>query len=113
LSCHLSLACDALQVKWGELEPVWEETFTLYVPRKEKQILRLRMIDKNKLLSDVDMGTVMVAISDLIEKPGQKLALQLQGVQVMNATAPCYVSCFSFTDFCSVFGMILVIDTAC
>eukprot|EP00775_Hariotina_reticulata_P003437 gene3437-3709_t len=86
------------EVKWGELEPVWEQTFTLYVPRKEKQILRLRMIDKNKLLSDVDMGTVMVPISTLTEKPGQKVTLQLRGSNNAQGTLTISAHFLPFED---------------
>jgi hypothetical protein len=46
----------------------------------EKDVLRLRVIDKNKLISDVDLGVVMMPVAALMEQQGQQLQLDLKGV---------------------------------
>lgn len=66
-------------VKWGELDPEWQETHTLYVTNTDKDVLRLRVIDKNKLMADVELGVVMVAVADLLNGEGQQLELRLRG----------------------------------
>jgi Ca2+-dependent lipid-binding protein len=66
-------------VRWGELSPSWDETHTLYVSNVEKDVLRLRVIDKNKLISDVDLGVVMMPVAALMEQQGQQLQLELKG----------------------------------
>jgi Ca2+-dependent lipid-binding protein len=66
-------------VRWGDLSPSWDEMHTLYVTNAEKDVLRLRVIDKNKLISDVDLGVVMMPVAALIEQQGQQLELELKG----------------------------------
>ena len=38
---------------WGDLNPKWNETYYLYVQQRAKSTLKLRVLDKNKLMSDV------------------------------------------------------------
>lgn len=69
----------ATDVRWGELSPAWGSTHTLYVTCASTDVLKLRVIDKNKLISDVDLGTVMVPLPQLLATPGARLELPLRG----------------------------------
>jgi hypothetical protein len=65
---------------WGDVNPVWKkETHNLYVPQRSKAVLKLRVIDKNKLRSDIDLGVVMTGLDVLLDKPGRKVELPLKG----------------------------------
>lgn len=68
-----------LQVVWGNLNPTWKETYYLYVQQRPKAVLKLRVIDKNKLRSDIDLGVVMTGLDTLLDKPGRKVELPLKG----------------------------------
>ncbi|KAF6250498.1 hypothetical protein COO60DRAFT_1705829 [Scenedesmus sp. NREL 46B-D3] len=66
-------------VRWGDTSPAWDETHTLYVSDIETDVLRLRVIDKNNLLSDVDLGVAMMPVAALMQQQGQQLDLELKG----------------------------------
>lgn len=72
---------------WGNLNPSWKETHYLYVQQRSKVLLKLRVIDKNKLMSDVDLGVVMTGLDALLDKPGRKVELPLKGRQRWPAQA--------------------------
>jgi hypothetical protein len=82
---------DGPQVQWGQLNPQWGETHTLYVPKAAggssggggPVLLKLRVLDKNKLVSDVDLGVVMTSLGPLLEAPGEKVTLPLRGVAAL------------------------------
>lgn len=52
----------------------------MYVQERSKALLKLRVMDKNKLMSDVDLGAVMTGLDALLEKPGRRVQLPLKGV---------------------------------
>lgn len=70
---------SVLQVVWGDVNPTWKETYYLYVQQRAKAVLKLRVIDKNKLRSDIDLGVVMTGLDTLLDKPGRKVELPLRG----------------------------------
>lgn len=68
------------QVLWGNLDPQWGESHVLYVPKDASQaVLRLRVVDKNKLVADVDLGAAMTGLAPLLDQPGQRVTLPLKG----------------------------------
>lgn len=67
------------QVIWGNVNPQWGETHNLYVQERSKALLKLRVVDKNKLMSDVDLGVVMTGLDALLAKPGRRVELPLKG----------------------------------
>jgi len=79
LVSHTPTCCCLTQVIWGDVNPQWGETHNLYVQQRSKAILKLRVIDKNKLMSDVDLGAVMTGLQTLLEKPGRRVELPLKG----------------------------------
>lgn len=44
------------------------------------------MMDKNKLMSDVDLGVVMTGLDALLGKPGRRVELPLKGMRAVAAT---------------------------
>lgn len=64
---------------WGDVNPTWNETHTLYITDKERDLVRLRVLDKNQLLHDVDLGVVVVSVSELLDNEGQEVRLELKG----------------------------------
>jgi Ca2+-dependent lipid-binding protein len=66
-------------VIWGNVNPQWRETHNLYVQERSKALLKLRVVDKNKLMSDVDLGVVMIGLNALLAKPGRQVELPLKG----------------------------------
>lgn len=87
LVSYASTCCCLFQVIWGDVNPQWGETHNLYVQQRSKAILKLRVIDKNKLMSDVDLGVVMLGLQTLLEKPGRRLELPLKGAVNSAAVA--------------------------
>lgn len=67
-------------VLWGDLDPTWNESHTLYVTNTDRDVLRLRVLDKNNLLSDVDLGVVMISVAELLENENQEMTLELRGM---------------------------------
>lgn len=77
-----------LQVVWGDVNPLWKsETHNLYVQERGKALLKLRVLDKNKLMSDVDLGAVMTGLDVLLEKPGRRVELPLKGAPKIGCDA--------------------------
>eukprot|EP00878_Enallax_costatus_P017820 GHUV01018726.1.p1 GENE.GHUV01018726.1~~GHUV01018726.1.p1 ORF type:complete len:547 (+),score=166.08 GHUV01018726.1:131-1771(+) len=71
-------------VLWGDVNPTWNETHTLYVTDKSRDILRLRALDKNQLLHDVDLGVVMVSVAELLENEGREMKFELKGTNAQG-----------------------------
>ncbi len=73
--------CATTSVKWGTVEPIWDETHTLYVTSRETESLRIRVFDKGgailNMQSDKDLGVVMVPLRSL--EDGKEMELQLRG----------------------------------
>lgn len=87
-----------LQVVWGDVSPKWAETHYLYVQERAKALLKLRVIDKNKLMSDVDLGVVMTGLQPLLDKPGRKVELPLKGMCMCVRVYVCMCACVGVTS---------------
>lgn len=85
------------QVIWGNVNPQWGETHNLYVQQRSKALLKLRVVDKNKLMSDVDLGVVMTGLDALLAKPGRCVELPLKGA----GCCCCCCSCIQLGASCS------------
>ncbi|KAI8470315.1 MAG: hypothetical protein J3K34DRAFT_521444 [Monoraphidium minutum] len=77
VSCANSSAATA--VKWNTTQPVWGETFRLFVRDAARDMLRVRAFDKNKLLADVELGAAMAAVAPLRDGEARTLDLDLKG----------------------------------
>lgn len=71
-------------VLWGQLEPAWHETHTLYVRDASRDAVRLRVIDKNKLASDVELGLAVLPLQTLLDAPGRRVTVPLQGARALD-----------------------------
>eukprot|EP00877_Chromochloris_zofingiensis_P011591 jgi/Chrzof1/6686/Cz19g05210.t1 len=68
-------------VAWNNTTPIWNQSFYLYVRSADEDALRLRVLDKNRLLSDVDLGTVNIPVKQFETDDGQQkdMTLTLKG----------------------------------
>lgn len=61
------------------MKPYRFSLFPSHPQERPKALLKLRVMDKNKLMSDVDLGAVMTGLDALLEKPGRRVELPLKG----------------------------------
>lgn len=75
------------QVKWKTTEAFWGETFRLFVRDASKDILRLRVFDKNNIITDVDLGAAAVPVAALQDGQLKRMDVPLRGANGQGTVA--------------------------
>ena len=78
LSCGQSSATTTWKAR--TLDPVWNESFVLWVPAGPTPALKVDVRDKDWLDSDDDLGTAFVALGDLRPEERTETRIKLRGL---------------------------------
>lgn len=65
------------ETAWNNLNPVWDETFHLYVKDKSSSRLKVRLLDDNLVAADSLISSFVLSISDLTEDQAQEFGKSL------------------------------------